>query len=112
MRVLFPSGRFMEPDKSRMISKFREGRSGRIGALAADHRRRSDIVALENDRHLAARPDEVRLDDLQHEARSSCRVEGIAAALEHGHRDSARNPMGGCDRTESAAYFGAGGEFQ
>ena len=50
--------------------------------------RTSGLAALgrpENARQVAARAVQVRLDDLQHEARRARGVERIAAALEHGH---------------------------
>ncbi len=54
-------------------------------ALGTQHLRRLFLGAPEDDRHVAARSILVRLDDLEDEARRGRRVEGVAAALEHGH---------------------------
>lgn len=83
-----------------------------IRSLTADNDRLRRVLPLKIDRHFATWPDQVRLDDLQHEARGRRGIEGIASALEHRHCYGACDPMGGGDRAERAAYFGAGGEIQ
>ena len=87
-----------------------ERRGRRIGPLPADHHRRGRVMGLHDDRHLAARPDQMRLDDLQHEPRRGRRIERVAAALQDRHRDRARDPVRGRDRSEGAADFRTGGE--
>ena len=49
----------------------------------------------------------MRLDDLQHEARRDRRIEGVAAALEHGHPGLRRKPVRGRDHPEGAAELWA-----
>ena len=44
----------------------------------------------------------MRLDQLQHEATSDCRVEGIAASLQHTHGNLRGKPVGGRHDTERA----------
>ncbi len=85
-------------------------RSRGVGPLAADHDRLGRVMLLQDDRHLAARPDQMRLDDLEHKPRSRRSIEGIAATLQHRHRDRACDPMRACDGAKSAAYFRPGGE--
>ena len=59
-------------------------RAGR-DALAAERDRLAAVDREEERRHLAARPVQVRLDDLQRQPGGDGRVEGVAAALEHRH---------------------------
>jgi hypothetical protein len=58
---------------------------GRRDALAAERQRLPALHGPRDGRDLAARPVQVRLHDLEHEARRNSSVERIAAALEHGH---------------------------
>jgi hypothetical protein len=96
----------LEPERGEMGRR----RARRIRPLAADDDRRLRIGALEDDRHFAARPVEMRLDDLQHEAGRDRGVEGVAAALEHRHAGGGREPVGRGDRPEGAAQLGPRGE--
>ena len=66
--------------------------------------------AMDDDRRIAARAVQMRLDDLQGEAGGGGGVEGIAAAFQHRHADLAGDPMGGGDGAEGASDFRAGGE--
>jgi hypothetical protein len=68
-------------------------------------------MRLEDDRHLAARPDQVRLDHLEDEAACGRGVEGIAATLQHRHGDGAGDPVGGGDGAERAADLRSRGEI-
>src|SRR5476649_2400421 len=52
-----------------------------IRSLTADNDRLRRVLPLKIDRHFATWPDQVRLDDLQHEARGRRGIEGIASAL-------------------------------
>ncbi len=82
-------------------------RRRRRDALPAQRERLAAIGRPEDGRHLAARPVQVRLDDLEHEARRDGGVEGVAAALEHGHPGLRREPVRRRDHPEGAAQLGA-----
>jgi hypothetical protein len=60
-------------------------RGARRRSLAADHARRVFARAAGQNRHLAARAVEMRLNDLQDETRGDGGIEGVAAAFEHAH---------------------------
>ena len=89
----------------------RDGRVGRKRSLSADHLRRVRAGAQHDRRQFAARPVEVRLDDLQHEAGRDRGIERVAAALEHRHAGLCRQPVRGRDRAERAADIRSGGEL-
>ena len=78
---------------------------GRRGRAA-----RSARALQKNDGQIAARPVQVRLDDLEREAGRDRGVERVAAALEHGHAGRRREPVGRRDHPEGAAQLRAGGE--
>jgi hypothetical protein len=61
---------------------------------------------VQNDRNVAARPVEMRLDHLQHECGCDRRIEGIAAFLERGHADPCRDPVRCSDDAKGAFDFG------
>ncbi len=77
-------------------------------ALAADHDRLGRIEPLEDDRRLAAGTHQMWLDDLQHEGSRGGGIERVPAAFQHRHGHRACDPVGGRDRAEGAAQFGAG----
>jgi len=65
---------------------------------------------VQDERHIAARPAEMRLDDLQGEGGGDGSVEGVAALFEHAHPDRCGDPMGGGDHPEGADDLRTGGE--
>jgi hypothetical protein len=67
---------------------------GRRRPLGADHLDLILPLRIDERRQVAARPDEMRLDDLQHEAGRDRRVEGVAALLEDAHANGRADPMG------------------
>ena len=79
-------------------------------ALAADHLGAAALHIVHDDRHIAARAVEVRLDHLQREGGGDGGIEGIAAFLERRHPDRGRNPVGRRHHAESALDLGPGGE--
>ena len=68
------------------------------------------LGGAEDDRQIARRAVEMRLDHLQHEACGHGGVERIAAPLEDAHADGRGDPVGRGDSAEGAANLGAGGE--
>ena len=87
-----------------------DGGRPRRDALAAEHPRPIRPGRVDDDRDLAARPVQVRLDDLEGEAGRDGRVEGVAAAFQDPEPDRRGDPMGARDRAERAADLGPGGE--
>ena len=79
----------------------------RGGALAADRARGTLTLAPEQDRHLTARPVQMWLHHLQHEAGCHCGIERIAAAFEHAHGGLRGKPVGGSGNAECADDLGA-----
>ena len=73
-------------------------------------RRVARAGAREQDRHLAAGPVQVRLDDLQHEAGGDGGVEGVAAALQHRHPDCEASQCVEETMPKGAGELRAGGE--
>jgi hypothetical protein len=88
-----------------------DGRGSRRYALPADDVDAVVLHTVEQDRHVAAGPVEMRLDDLQREAGRHRGVEGIAALLEDRHAGCRRQPMRRCHDAEGAEDFRPGGEF-
>jgi hypothetical protein len=85
-------------------------RARRRHALAADHFRLGALDVVDDDRHVAAGPVQVRLDDLQRErGRDGC-VECIAAPFQYAHAHRRCDPMGRGHDAERAFDLGAGGE--
>ena len=80
----------------------RDGGAGRRHALAADHLRLAAAHVVENDRHVAARPVEMRLDHLQRERGRDRGVERIAAVFQNAHADRGRDPVRRGDHAERA----------
>ena len=83
---------------------------GGSDALPAQGERLAASGRPEDRGHLPARPVQVRLDDLQHEARRDRRIERVAAALEHGHPGLRREPVRRRDHPEGAAELWASRE--
>src|ERR1044071_1713834 len=85
-------------------------RPTRRDALAADHVAAAVLGAVDEDRRLAERAVQMRLDYLQREPGCDGCIEGVAAALENAHRDRGGEPMRGGHDPEGAADLGAGRE--
>ena len=84
----------------------RDGGGGRRRSLTADHLRLAAPHVVNNDRHVAARTVEMRLDHLQRERRRHRRIEGVAALLQRRHADGGRDPMRRSDDAEGAFDLG------
>ncbi len=78
--------------------------------LAADHLGLALAHVVHDDRHIAARPVEVRLNDLEREGGCDSGVEGVAPLLQGRHADGGRDPVGRGDNAESALDLGPRGE--
>src|SRR6266581_4278505 len=78
------------------------------GTRPVDHQGLLALSAVEDDRDLPAEPVEVRLDHLQDEPGGDCRVEGVAAALQHGHAAGGGEPVGGGHHPVGAAQLRPG----
>ena len=85
------------------------GRAGRCRALRAQNGHRV-ARAGEQQWQVAARAIQMRLDDLQREARRAGRVKSVTARLEHGHAGCRGEPVGGGDHPDAALQFRPGGE--
>ena len=79
-------------------------------ALAANHFRFGALYVVEDDRHIAAWPVEVRLHHLQRERGRHRSIERIAAALQYAHAHGGRDPVGGGDHAERTFDFRPSGE--
>jgi hypothetical protein len=79
-------------------------------ALRAEDDRLAARRRPEDRRQVSSRPVEMRLDDLEREARRDGGVERVAAAFEHGHADARREPVRGRDGAEAAAQLRPRGE--
>ena len=88
----------------------RDRRAGRRDALTADHFRPAAAHVEENDRDVAARPVEMRLDHLERERRGDGRVERVAAAFKDAHAHGSRYPMGRSHDAERALDLRTRGE--
>ena len=80
------------------------------GPLAAHDDRLAALGLVDDDRHVAAGPAQMRLDHLQRERRGDAGVEGVAAALQHAHADRGGDPVRGGDDAEGAVDLGPRGE--
>jgi hypothetical protein len=80
----------------------RNRRGGRRSPLPADYENLVPLGAVEDDRHLAARPVQVGLDDLERQPRGDRGVEGVAAQLEDRHARGRGEPVGRRDHPERA----------
>ena len=87
-------------------------RGRRCDTLAAEREGLAAIDGPEERGDLATRPVQVRLHDLENEARRARRVEGVPAPLEHGHPGLGREPVRRRDHPEGAAELRAGGKRQ
>ena len=81
-------------------------RRGGRDALPAERERLAALGRPEHRGHLAARPVQVRLDDLEHEPRRDRGIERVAAALEHRHPGLRSEPVRRRDHPEGAAKLG------
>ena len=88
----------------------RDRRAGRRRALAADHFRLAAPHVVDDDRRVAARAVEMRLDHLQGERRGHGGVEGVAALLQGRHADRGGDPVRRGDDAEGALDLRTGGE--
>ncbi len=80
------------------------------GTLAADHLGAAALGVVDNNRHIAARTVQMRLDHLQREGGGDAGVEGVAALLQNTHADRSGDPVRRGDDAEGAFDFRAGGE--
>ena len=83
------------------LDRRRRGRD----ALAAERERLAALRRPEDGRNLAARPVQMRLDDLEHEAGRDGSVERVASALEDGHPGLRREPVRRRHHSEGAAQL-------
>ena len=88
----------------------RDGGAGRRRALAADHFRLAAPHVMDDDRHVAARTVEMRLDHLERERGCDRGIEGVAAFFQCRHADRGRDPMRRGDDAEGAFDFRTGRE--
>jgi hypothetical protein len=100
------AGHHVEAERTVM----RDGRRGGRGALAADDLGFALLDVVDDDRNVAARPVEVRLQHLQREGGGDRGVEGVAAALQGSHPDAGRDPVRRGDDAERALDLRAGRE--
>ncbi len=94
------------------LAKALDRRGARRDSLAADRERLAAIDAPHEGGQLAARPVQVRLDDLEDEPGRARGVECVATALEHGHPGRGREPVRRRDHPEGAAQLRTSGERQ
>ena len=81
-------------------------------SLPAEHAHLVSLDGVEDRGHLAARPVQVRLDDLQDESGRARCIERVPAPLEHRHPGLRGEPVRRRDHPEGAAELGASGERQ
>ena len=88
-------------------------RGGRLRRrpLAADHERFTLARVEADDRHFAAGPVQVRLDDLEHQPGRDRRVEGVAAPFQDGLTRGRGQPVGRGHHAVGAGQFRPGGEL-
>jgi hypothetical protein len=79
----------------------------RRNALAADHLYVPPVDAIENERHLAAGPVLVRLDDMERGSGRNGRIEGVAPAFQDRHAGRRGEPVRRGDDAERAVDFGS-----
>jgi hypothetical protein len=92
----------LQPACAVLLDRRRRGRD----ALRTHDERLPGVGRPEDDRQVAARPVQMRLDDLQDEPRGARGVERIATSLEHGHAGLRREPVRGRDGAERPAQLG------
>ena len=90
--------------------KAADRRRGGGHPLAADHVAAPAGFAPCQDRGLAERAVQMRLDHLQGKSGGGSGVKGVAAFFEHAHADRRGQPMGRGDGAEGAADLGPGGK--
>ena len=79
-------------------------------ALAANHLGAAALDIVDDDRHVAAGPVQMRLDHLKRERSGTSGIEGIAAALQDAHADRRGDPVCGRHHAESALDLRTRGE--
>ena len=94
----------VEPELAEALGR----RRGRRRPLPAHDEHLVALGGVEDDRQVAARPVQVRLDDLEHEPRSRGRVERVAACLEQPHAGRGREPVRRGDHPEVSRAAPAG----
>ena len=97
-------------DVEAFAAVMRDRGAGRRHALAADHLGLAALDVIDDDRHVAARPVEMRLDHLQREGGGDAGVERVAAAFQDPHADGGGDPVGRGHHAESALDLGPRGE--
>ena len=100
------AGHQVEPE---IGERLRRGGGGR-GPLPAQHEGLAAAGVVGDDRDLAARAVQVRLDDLEHEPGGDRRVERVPAVLQHRHPGRRGEPVRRGDHAERAREFRPGGE--
>ena len=95
------AGDEIEPKRLAM----RNGQTGRRNALPAQHLGAVALGIVQNDRHVAARTVEVRLDHLKRESGGATGVESIAALFQDRHADRGGDPMGRRHHAEGTFDF-------
>src|SRR5438552_198407 len=82
----------------------------RRGPLTADYLGLAGAHGIDDDRHVAARSVQVRLDHLQRESGCNRGIEGITALFQRRHTDRGGDPVGGGDDAERAFDLGPRGK--
>ena len=100
------AGHELEPEPAEVLDR----RAGGRRPLAADDVDRLAAGVVEEQRQVAARAVEVRLDDLQREPGRDRGVERVAAQLQRRHPGGGGEPVGRGDHPERARQLRAGGE--
>jgi hypothetical protein len=88
----------------------RDRRLGRRRPLAADDFGAATLDVMHDDRHVAARTVQMRLDHLQSKGGRNPGVKGVAAFLQRRHPDRGRDPVGRGHDAEGALDLGPGRE--
>jgi hypothetical protein len=92
------------------LAELGDRRGGGRHALTADDLATAVRLAPHEDRGLAERTVQMRLDDLQRESGGRHGVERITALFQHAHADGGSDPVGRGDDPEGAADLGPGGK--
>ena len=93
-----------------LAAVMRDGRALRCRTLAANHLGAASFGVVHDDRHVAARAVQMRLDHLQGEGGGDAGIEGVAAFFENAHPDRGGDPVRRGDDAESAFDFRPRGE--